>query len=166
MPLVEIEGAHAANLKTINEAVAAGLTDRETANMLIQQSTLEMRRAKDEMSGMATVADALEDGLTSAFMSALDGAQSFEDGIREMARDVIRQLYRVLVVQQMVNAAMGAFGYSPVPSRRVYANRCWRSSAPIWDTLHDGGDRTGVVYTQHIRPFAQPRTNKPCALWR
>jgi len=116
MPLVEIEGAHAANLKTINEAVAAGLTDRETANMLIQQSTLEMRQAKDEMSGMATVADALEDGLTSAFMSALDGAQSFEDGIREMARDVIRQLYRVLVVQQMVNAAMGAFGYSPVPS--------------------------------------------------
>ena len=116
MPLVEIEATHVSNLKTINDAVAAGLTDRETANMLIQKSTLEMRRAKDEMSGMADVADALEDGLTSAFMSALDGAKSFEDGIREMARDVIRHLYRVLVVQQMVNAAMGAFGFTPTPS--------------------------------------------------
>ena len=116
VPLIEIEETHASNLKTINEAVAAGLTDRETANMLIQKSTLEMSRAKDEMSGMADVADALEDGLTNAFMSALDGAKSFEDGIREMARDVIRHLHRVLVVQQMVNAAMGAFGFTPTPS--------------------------------------------------
>lgn len=114
MPLVEIEGTHVANLKTINEAVAAGLTDKETANMLIEKSRIQMSRAKDEMSGMADVADTLEDSLTSAFMSALDGAKSFEDGIREMARDVIRALYRVLVVQQMVNAAMGAFGFTPV----------------------------------------------------
>ena len=67
--------------------------------MLVQKCTLEMRRAKNDMSGMSDVADALEDGLTNALMSVLDWAKSFEDGIGEITRDVIRHLHRVLVVQ-------------------------------------------------------------------
>ena len=67
------------------------------------------------MSGMADVADTLEDGLTSVFMAAVEGSKSFEDSMRQTAAAVIKELYRVLVVQQLVNAAMGAFGFSPVP---------------------------------------------------
>ena len=44
-------------------------------------------------------------------MSAIDGADSFKDAVRQTAIAVIRELYRVLVVQQMVNAAMGCLGY-------------------------------------------------------
>jgi phage-related minor tail protein len=73
------------------------------------------QRTKDEISGMANVTDALADGLDATFMAALDGTQSMKDAFGSMAQDVIRQLYRVLVVQQLVNAAMGVFGFTPAP---------------------------------------------------
>ena len=79
------------------------------------QLATSFSRTQDEISGMAAATDALEQGLTNTFMAALDGTQSMEDAFRSMAADVIRQLYRVLVVQQMVNTAMGALGFSPTP---------------------------------------------------
>lgn len=98
MPLVDIEATLQATSKTRNSAVAARLANRETAKLLIQKITVEMSRAKDEISEMADVFGGLEDGLTSAFMSALDVTKNFEDCIHEMARNVIRHLYRLLVV--------------------------------------------------------------------
>lgn len=50
------------------------------------------------------VADTIEQSLTSAWMSAIDGTQSFEDAMRNMAKSVISELMRVLVVQQMVGS--------------------------------------------------------------
>ena len=55
MPLVDIKATLQATSKTRNSAVAAGLANRETAKLLIQKSTVEMSRAKDELSGMADV---------------------------------------------------------------------------------------------------------------
>ncbi len=87
----------------------------EDAVRLQGQLAAGFQRTKDEISGMANVTDALADGLDATFMAALDGTQSMEDAFRSMAKDVIRQLYRVLVVQQLVNAAMGVFGFTPAP---------------------------------------------------
>lgn len=56
------------------------------------------------------ISNTLEQGLEDVFMSALDGAKSFEDQVKVTMQAVIRELYRVLVVQQMVNAAMTFFG--------------------------------------------------------
>ena len=45
-------------------------------------------------------------------MAMVDGTKSVKDAFREMASDIVRELYRVLVVQQMVNSAktfMGGF---------------------------------------------------------
>lgn len=83
---------------------------------IVGKLKLQLQDAKDEMSGMSDVASALESGLTSVFMSALEGAESFEDAIKNTAKAVISELYRVLVVQQLVNAAMGAFGFTRAPS--------------------------------------------------
>ncbi len=116
VPVAQIHTDFAATLETINAARAAGLTDQETANQLINQARLEMQRAKDEMTGMSAVTDALENGLTNAFMAALEGAQSFKDAIRQTAAAVIKELYRVLVVQQLVNQAMGFMGFTRAPS--------------------------------------------------
>lgn len=87
----------------------------ENKSQIVDQLKASMQRAKDEASGFSAVTDALEQGLTNAFMAGLEGADSFKDAMRQTASAVIKELYRVLVVQQMVNALMGAFGFSPVP---------------------------------------------------
>lgn len=106
---------YAANVEMINQAQSAFGLSTDQATFALEQNRLSLQRTQDEISGMAAATDALEQGLTNTFMAALDGTQSMEDAFRSMAADVIRQLYRVLVVQQMVNAAMGALGFSPTP---------------------------------------------------
>ena len=52
------------------------------------------------------------DSMGDSFMSMVEGTKSVKDAFREMASDIVRELYRVLVVQQMVNSAktfMGGF---------------------------------------------------------
>jgi len=56
---------------------------------------------KDKWEGLAST---IEDGMTNAFMSTLDGVSSTKDAFRTMAKDIIRELYRVLVVQQLVGS--------------------------------------------------------------
>jgi hypothetical protein len=53
-----------------------------------------------------------------SLMSIVDGTMSVKDAFRSMARDIIKELYRVLVVQQMVNSISGVItGYvSPAPA--------------------------------------------------
>lgn len=115
-PNVALAMEYTEQTKMLNEAVAAGvITDQQRAAAL---SSVEMnlKRAKDEISGMASVTDTLQSGLESMFMAALDGTQSMQDAFKSTAAAVIKELYRVLVVQQLVNAAMGAFGYTQTPS--------------------------------------------------
>ena len=40
-------------------------------------------------------------------MSMVDGTKSVKDAFRDMAADIVRHLYKVLVVQQMINAFGG-----------------------------------------------------------
>ena len=103
------------NLENLN--TFEKLTGQEIANkaVLVDQLRAQMKRAKDEATGFAQVTDALEDGLTSAFMAGLEGAESFKDAMSATAQAVVRELFRVLVVQQLVNSAMGALGFSAVP---------------------------------------------------
>ena len=72
---------------------------------LINEQTVELEKQKDLI---GFVADSMGD----SFMSMVDGTKSVKDAFREMASDIVRELYRVLVVQQMVNKAktfMGGF---------------------------------------------------------
>ena len=55
---------------------------------------------------MDTVKSSMED----AFMSMVDGTKSAKDAFRDMAAMIIKELYRVLVVQQLVNSIAGAIG--------------------------------------------------------
>jgi len=68
------------------------------------------------MDDLDSIAGTLENSLENVFMSAIDGADSFKDTVRQTASAVVRELYRVLVVQRLVNAAMGLFGVSPAPT--------------------------------------------------
>jgi hypothetical protein len=53
----------------------------------------------------------MEDSL----MSMVEGTKSVKDAFRDMARDIVRHLYKVLVVQQAINAIGGIMSGSSNP---------------------------------------------------
>jgi len=57
---------------------------------------------------VSSIESTLEDG----FMSMIDGTKSVKDAFRDMARDIIRELYRVLVVKKLVASISGFFGFA------------------------------------------------------
>jgi hypothetical protein len=48
------------------------------------------------------ISDSIKSSMEDAFMSIVDGTTSAKDAFRSMAAEIIKELYRVLVVQQMV----------------------------------------------------------------
>jgi len=88
---------------------------------------------------MQDISQTMQDSFESGFMSIIDGTASAQDAFRMMAKDIIAQLYRVLVVQRLVGSfdaqsgtgtgivgsIMGAFGGAranggPVSSGKSY----------------------------------------------
>lgn len=63
--------------------------------------------AVDAMIGLA---GKISGSMENAFMSMIDGTMSAKDAFRSMARDIIAELYRVLVVQQLVGQFDAASG--------------------------------------------------------
>lgn len=64
---------------------------------------VKMETIKKQEQLMNSAKSALEDG----FMAMVDGTMSVKDAFKSMARDIIKELYRVLVVQRMVNSIAG-----------------------------------------------------------
>jgi hypothetical protein len=99
------------DFKNTSPQVVAGLVAQvEQVESLIE---LEERR-KDVMD---TVKSSMED----AFMSMVDGTKSAKEAFKDMARSIIEELYRVLVVQQLVNGISGflAPGGTPAPTSSI-----------------------------------------------
>jgi len=83
-----------------NPKTVAGLEAQITANENLLRIEEERKRMND------LVTDSMENGL----MAMADGTKTVSAAFRDMAREIIAELYRVLVVQQMVNAAKSFFG--------------------------------------------------------
>lgn len=66
----------------------------------------------DAQKRVVEIANSIETNMTSAFMSMVDGTKTVQSAFKDMARQIIAKLYEVLVVQRIVNAAMGIFGFS------------------------------------------------------
>lgn len=80
-----------------NPKTVAGLEQQINKN-------LELMRVEQQRIDLAnTIGSAMEDSL----MSMVDGTKSVKDAFRDMAADIVRHLYKVLVVQQMINAFGG-----------------------------------------------------------
>jgi hypothetical protein len=73
------------------------------------------------------ISETIETSMTDAFMSMVDGTATVQDAFRSMARDILAQLYKVLVVQRLVGSVAGgtgiagaigsAFGVAPLPTK-------------------------------------------------
>ena len=83
-----------------SQAEIAAITAEIEAYMQKQEAVERTKQIMD------TVKSSMED----AFMSMVDGTKSAKDAFKSMAAEIIKELYRVLVVQRMVGAISGAFG--------------------------------------------------------
>lgn len=63
-----------------------------------------------------TILQSVESSLENGFMAMVDGTKSVKDAFKSMARDIIKELYRVLVVQRMVGAISGAANMFTLPA--------------------------------------------------
>ena len=88
-----------------NPKTVAGLEEQINKN-------LELVRVEQQRIDLAnTIGSAMEDSL----MSMVDGTKSVKDAFRDMAADIVRHLYKVLVVQQMINSFGGMLSGSSNP---------------------------------------------------
>ncbi len=69
-----------------------------------------------------SIMQSVEGSMESAFMAMIDGTMSTKDAFRAMARDIIRELYRVLVVQQMVRGISSAISLATMGLGGFYAS--------------------------------------------
>lgn len=85
------------------------LEQREKIRAAIQKQNEETQKLKN-------TADQLTAPFDNFFMALVDGTTSAKDAFRSMASDIIQQLYRILVVEQLVQSISGAIqGYMAGP---------------------------------------------------
>ena len=93
--------------KITSPQVIAGLVEQATQ----VERLIDLEKQREQVLG--TVKSSMEDTL----MSIVDGTKSARDAFKAMAADIIKELYRVYVVQQLVNSVSGFFtpskGHSP-----------------------------------------------------
>jgi phage-related minor tail protein len=70
--------------------------------------TNELIAVEEKRQGLV---DSITGSIENGMMAMIDGTMSVKDAFKSMAAEIIKELYRVLVVQQMVNAAKGFFGF-------------------------------------------------------
>lgn len=85
-------------------------TEKQINDAVILQT--EIQKEIDLLEKQKAIIDFIGSSFETALMSIVDGTKSVEDAFRTMATEVIKELYRVLVVQKMVNAAKMAFGFA------------------------------------------------------
>ena len=91
----------AVQAETAREAYVRMLNEMVNASPLLQQLGFDADNLESTMS-------MVENSMESAFMSMVDGTMSAKDAFKSMAAEIIKELYRVLVVQQLVGAISGA----------------------------------------------------------
>jgi hypothetical protein len=69
-----------------------------------------MQKARREASKFSSVFETVESSIESSMMGLVSGTMSLKDAFKSMTAQIVSDLYRVLVVQEMVNAAKSAMG--------------------------------------------------------
>ena len=98
-----IEAAGGATRAVADAAEDAALSLEEMIQKMIEASPALQSLGFDADTLQSTM-QTVEGSMESAFMSIMDGTASAKDAFRAMAADIIRELYRVLVVQRLVGS--------------------------------------------------------------
>ena len=68
------------------------------------------KKLTEEKEKQGQLIDTIGGIIGDGFISMVEGTESVKDAFKSMARAIIKELYQILVVQQMVNAAKAAMG--------------------------------------------------------
>jgi hypothetical protein len=84
-------------------------------NKAIKETIDLTRELTDAQKQQVAIADSVSGAFGDFFMGLVDGTTSAKDAFRSMATDIIQQLYRILVVEQLVQSIAGAItgGFAP-----------------------------------------------------
>ena len=77
----------------------------------VKKATAEVKLMNEALKDLDSMASTLESAFEDVFMSAIEGSKSFKDTLKSSAQAIIRELYRILVVQRLVNATMSFLGF-------------------------------------------------------
>ena len=95
------------------KAAAQATRDAAKAEADRQKLAKEAERlAKEAAKASEAMAKVIGGSMESALMGIVDGTKSVKEAFKSMASDIIKHLYKVLVVQQMVQAFGGFLGKS------------------------------------------------------
>jgi hypothetical protein len=93
-------------------AVRAGTTEVQIFGDATDDALGEAGAAVEEMkSKVEALENSISKSMEDAFMSIVDGTASAKDAFKSMAKSIISELYRVIVVQNTVASIMGALGF-------------------------------------------------------
>jgi hypothetical protein len=98
--------------KTVDELIA----EHNARNKGIKETIDLTRELTDAQKQQVAIADSVSGAFGNFFMQLVDGTTSAKDAFRAMAADIIQQLYRILVVEQLVQSIAGAITGSFAPA--------------------------------------------------
>lgn len=90
-------------------------SDKKYSDAAIQGAVARLEainKEKEALQQMESLQQSVAETIGDGFMSMVDGTKTVKDAFRDMARDIIKQLYEVLVVQRLVNSVKGFLGGS------------------------------------------------------
>lgn len=112
----------------------------------------ELQKEEDKL---ADIAQNIGSSFESAFTSMVDGTSSVKDAFRNMARDIVAHLFKVLVMQQAINALGGMLGGSSNSvvasigsALQSYEGGGYTGSGPRSGGMDGRGGRLAVIHPQ------------------
>jgi hypothetical protein len=136
----------ARSVQAIRDAFRAGAVDVNIFGNAVSEAMGEAGRATEEAKQkMNDLRRSIESSMESAFMSIVDGTKSTRDAFRAMAADIIKQLYRVLIVQRLVagiSDAISLFTGAPPGSTASIIGRPMAQGGAVGpQKMHPVGER-------------------------
>jgi hypothetical protein len=89
---------------------AATLSEQELEGII--QTNLALDKQEQVRKNLLDLSNTIASSFSDSFMSIVDGTATVKDAFRAMALDIVKHLYKVLVMQQMINSIGGAMGGS------------------------------------------------------
>lgn len=119
-------------------------SDKQYSDAAIQGAVARLEainKEKEALQQMESLQQSIAETIGDGFMSMVDGTKSVKDAFKDMARDIIKQLYEVLVVQRLVNGVKSILGGSG-----LFANGGAFSAGKQIQAYANGGVVGGPTY--------------------
>lgn len=93
-------------------ASSAQMSEIENTLLQIEADKARHKALEEAAQKQKDLQDFVSQSFEDGFMSMVDGTKSVTDAFRDMAREILKELYRVMVVKRLVSSITGFFGFA------------------------------------------------------